>query len=190
LAQPTTSFRDELASAGRGCFALLTGNRQAASFFDFSQRGLVGSFIAFLLANAVTAFGPQLLGLGLEPGLATRGLMMNGVLFVLQMALAYIVLRQLGRTDGFVPFLVADNWTTFFTAFLSLVLLVLGDGGGIAFFAVIVVVIIIDINIARLIVTLAPMQIAMFIVAQLVGASIGLLLFYGMLAPAGLPPAG
>jgi len=188
LAQPTTSFREEMASAARGCFALLTGNRQAASFFDFSQRGLIGSFIAFLLANAISAFVPQLFGLGLEPGLATRGLLMNGVLFILQAALAYVVLRQLGRTDGFVPFLVADNWTSFFTAFLSLLLLLVGDGGGIAFFGVIIVVIIIDINIARLIVTLSPLQVAMFIVAQLVGASIGLLLFYGMLMPAGTPP--
>jgi glycerol uptake facilitator-like aquaporin len=49
-------------------------------------------------------------------------------------------------------------------------------------------VIIIDINIARLIVTLSPLQVAMFIVAQLVGASIGLLLFYGMLMPVGTPP--
>ena len=188
MTQPTPSFRDELANAARGCFALLTGNRQAASFFDFSQRGLVGSFIAFLLANAVTAFGPQLLGFGLEPGLATRGLFMNGVLFVLQVGAAYIVLRQLGRTDGFVPFLVADNWTTLFTAFLSLLLLLVGDGGGFAFFAVLIIVVIIDINIARLIVTLAPLQIAMFIVAQLVGASIGLLLFYGFMPPDGVPP--
>ena len=37
-----------------------------------------------------------------------------------------------------------------------------------------IVVIVIEVNIARLIVTLSPLQIAMFLVAQLVGVSIGL----------------
>ena len=37
-----------------------------------------------------------------------------------------------------------------------------------------VIVIIVEVNIARLIVTLPPLQIAMFLIAQLVGVSIGL----------------
>jgi hypothetical protein len=43
-------------------------------------------------------------------------------------------------------------------------------------------VIIVEVNIARLIVTLTPIQIAMFLIAQLVGVSIGLLLV-GFLFP-------
>jgi hypothetical protein len=46
-------------------------------------------------------------------------------------------------------------------------------------------VIIVEVNIARLIVTLPPLQIAMFLIAQLVGVSIGLLLI-SFLFP--LPP--
>ena len=55
-----------------------------------------------------------------------------------------------------------------------------------AVIAIGILVIVIEINIARLIVTLSPLQIAMFLVAQLVGVSIGLLLI-GIMFP--LSPA-
>jgi len=48
-----------------------------------------------------------------------------------------------------------------------------------------IVVILVEVNIARLIVTLSPLQIAMFLVAQLVGVSIGLAII-GFAFP--LPP--
>ena len=47
------------------------------------------------------------------------------------------------------------------------------------------VVLVIEINIARLVVTLTPLQIAMFLIAQVVGVSIGLIVL-GALMP--LPP--
>ena len=48
-----------------------------------------------------------------------------------------------------------------------------------------IVVIVIEVNIARLIVTLTPLQIAMFLIAQMVGVSIGLVLVAFMFP---LPP--
>ena len=40
-------------AAGRGVIGLLTGDRQAGSYFDLSNRGLAGSFIALLLITAL-----------------------------------------------------------------------------------------------------------------------------------------
>lgn len=181
MPQTSSTFLEELASAARGCLALLTGNRQASAHFDFSQRGLVTSIIAFLIASAVMAFGPHIFGFTSAPGDATQALLLGGVMFLIQLGIAWLVLRQMGRLDGFVPFLVADNWATFFTSFLSLALLMFGGPADVIFIIIGLAVIIVEINIARLIVTLAPLQIAMFIVAQLVASTIGLLLLGGML---------
>ena len=183
MTQKSSTFLDELANAARGCFALLTGKREAATYFDFSQRGLAGSFIAFLLASALGAFGPQLLGAPVAAGAATQGLTLGAILFVIQIGVSYLVLRQMGRLDGFMPFLVADNWATFFTSIVSLILVRFGGPSDMVILVIGIVVIVVEINIARLIVTLSASQIAIFIVAQLVASSIGLLLMGGMTMP-------
>jgi hypothetical protein len=192
LPQSPTTFLDELTQAARGCVALLTGNRQAATFFDFSQRGLIGSFIAFIVASTALAYGPQLFGFAAAPGIATRSLLAGAMVFLLEIGIAYLVLRQIGRTDGFVPFLVADNWAQFFISILSVAIMMLGGQGEIIFIIIGLVVIIVEINIARLIVTLAPLQIATFIIAKLVASSIGLLVLMAIMpetAAVASPPA-
>jgi len=179
LPQKSSTFLDELVNAARGCFALLTGNREAPSSFDFSQRGLIGSLIAFVIGSTLGAYGSQLFGIETAPGVATQAMILGGILFLIQIGISYLVLRQMGRLDGFVPFLVADNWATLFTSILSLVLIRFGGPSDLVIVAIGIVVIIVEINIARLIVTLAPLQIALFIVAQVVGSAIGLLLLGG-----------
>lgn len=175
---------DEMAAAARGCAFLLIGNRSAPQYFDFSQRGLVGSFIAILVATAFSAYLPTLIGLT-EHGSVLRVLITSSIAFGLQVAFAALVLRQLKRLDGFVPYLVAENWATFFLSVIAALLALLGAGGDLFLVIVGVVMLVIQINIARLIVTLAPLQIAIFLIAQLVAGAIGLLVV-GMSMP--VPP--
>jgi hypothetical protein len=144
LAQQQSTFIEEMMAAGRGVIGLLTGDRQAGSYFDLGQRGLLGSFIALLLITALNAVLPIILGDETES--ITRGVL-TVVLTLISAALAAAGL--------------ANDFT----------LIVLG-----------VVVIIIEVNIARLILTLPPLQIAMFLIAQLVGVSIGLVVI-GFLFP-------
>jgi hypothetical protein len=177
-----TTILEEMRSAARGLIALVTGDRKSASYFDFSQRGLAGSFIAFLAVTAVNATLPVVLGYSGPAASISRAVLMVAVLFALQIGFAAIVLRQLGRLDGLVPYLVADNWATFFITLGSTALALVGLSGDMALIAIGILVIVIEINIARLIVTLSPLQIAMFLVAQLVGVSIGLLLL-GLMFP-------
>ncbi|MDR3472875.1 MAG: hypothetical protein P4M09_14520 [Devosia sp.] len=167
---PTTLI-DELVAAARGIAAILVGDRRAAGNFDFSQRGLAGSFIAFLVAALVGTYAPSFGGDGGHSGLPP-----SAPLFIAgaQMGLSALVLRQLNRLDGFVPYLVADNWATFFLTAISSLLAVFGFAGDAAVVIVGIVVLIIEINIARLIVTLSPWQIAMFLVAQAVGTLLAL----------------
>src|SRR5688572_20448260 len=121
-----TTLLEEMSAAARGVVAVLIGNRQAPSYFDFSQRGLVGSFVAFLAASLINALTPVVFGMDLPPGAVSRGLILVGVLYVAQIAFSALVLRQLGRLDGLVPYLVADNWATFFITLLSTLLTLVG----------------------------------------------------------------
>ena len=86
---------------------------------------------------------------------------------------------------GLVPYLVADNWATFFLTLISAALAAAGLANDLTLVVLAVVVVIVEVNIARLILTLSPLQIAMFLVAQLVGVSIGLAII-SLLFP--LPP--
>ena len=179
-----SNFIEELMAAGRGVFGLLIGDRRAGTYFDFSQRGLAGSFIAFLAVTGLNAVMPVVLGLKDSGGIA-RGVLMVAILFALQLGFSAIVLRQLKRMDGLIPYLVADNWATFFLTLISGALAAAGVDGDPVLVVLAIVVIVIEVNIARLIVTLSPLQIAMFLIAQLVGVSIGLALI-GFAFP--LPP--
>lgn len=168
-------------SAARGCWALVLGRPDAARHFDFTQRGLVGSFIALVLATAVSTFGPMLLGVPSQPGAATGAVMLAAVLFALQIGAAYIVLRQMGRLDGLVPFIVADNWVNFIFSIAGTLVVSTVGGSEMLLLAVGIVSIVVEVNIARRILTLAPMQIATFIVVQIIAQLIGVLILGGFL---------
>lgn len=169
MAQTSPTFLDEAVSAARGCWALVTGQKQAAAWFDFSQRGLIGSLIAVVIALALAGFGPMLLGVPISAGAPTQSIIMNAVLFVAQAITAYIVLRQMGRSDGFVPYLVASNWVTLLTAVMMLISVMFGPVGLVILLAVVAVALLTFINIGRYIVTLKPMQIGLLFLSQAVG---------------------
>jgi hypothetical protein len=183
LAQQQSTFIEEMMAAGRGVIGLLAGDRQAGSYFDLSLRGLAGSFVALLLVTALNGVLPVLLGA--EDESITRNVLTVALLFVLQVGFSIIVLRQVGRLDGLVPYLVADNWATFFLTLVSAAVAAAGVANDVTLVVLGIVVIFVEVNIARLIVTLPPLQIAMFIIAQLVGVSIGLALI-GFFLP--VPP--
>jgi hypothetical protein len=185
LAQPTTTFLDELMAAARGCFALVVGRREAASYFDFSQRGLVGSLIATIVAVGLAGFGPLLVGAPLPPGAATQSIIVNGVLFVAQALTAFVALRQMGRQDGFIPYLVASNWVTLASAALLLLSTLLGPTGIIILGVVVIMALATFINIGRFIVTLTALQIGILFISQAVGVFLAL----GLLAVVIGPPA-
>lgn len=187
MAQHPT-FLEELMAAGRGVFGLLIGDRKAAGFFDASQRGLVTSFIALVLAAAIRAFVPILVGADHDPALIAMAQFV--ILYAVQLGCAAIVLRQIKRMDALLPYLVADNWITFFVTLIFGALLAAGVGGDAATGDAVTIilgiaVIVLEVNVGRIVMTLAPLQIAMLIIAELVGAllALGLIL---MLFP--LPP--
>lgn len=175
-------------AAGRGVIALLIGDRQSAGFFDLTRRGLVTSFIALLIAAAIRAFVPIIVGANHESALVA--VVRFGILEAGQLLFVAIALRQMRRIDALVAYLLASNWVTFFVILINAALFAAGIGGDDAtnsFLTIIfgVVLIVLEVNIARLVMALTPMQIAILIIAELVGA----LLAFGLtLMVLPLPP--
>ncbi|KKB08573.1 hypothetical protein [Devosia chinhatensis] len=178
MAQPTPSFFEEALNAARGCWALVIGRRDASTWFDFSQRGLIGSLVAVLLAMLIAGFGPMLLGIPVPAGAPTQSIVMNSALFAAQALMAMLVLRQMGRQDGFVPYLVASNWVTLVSGVLLLLSLFFGEAGLIILLAIVIVAMMTFINIGRFIVTLKAMQIVLLFISQ----AVGIFLAMGVLA--------
>lgn len=192
MANKPTTFIEELVSAGRGVIALIMGDRKAAGYFDLSLRGLASSLIIFLAVNAFMAYAPALLRAAPADGRGVGiGLLISLALAAIPVALAALVLRQFKRLDGFVPFLVADFWANSFLSVAMAMLLLIGLPFEITVIGLGIVVLIVEINIARLIVTLPPLQIATFVIAQFAGGLVGVMLL-GMLigAPTGVAVPG
>lgn len=168
--EPQRGFLAEAIAAARGVGGLIVGNREVERQFDFSLRGMLGSLIALLLVTGVSAYLPVLLGL---PGGVLRSILSYGLLLALQIACSTIVLWQLKRLDGFIPYFTADNWASVYVTIGSTALTFAGLSNEFLSLPISVLVIVIAVNIGRLIVKLEPLQVAMFVIAQLVGSVIG-----------------
>ncbi|MBN9363092.1 MULTISPECIES: hypothetical protein [unclassified Devosia] len=166
---------NEVASAARGVAALVIGDRRAASYFDFSDRGLVGSFIAFLVVALINTGVPLILGIPGMSGTVFRAIATVVIVLALQIGAAAIVLRQLKRSDALVPYIVADNWATFFLTIATTALGLTGIGGELLLVVTGIVIIIVMVNLARLILTLTAWQIVTFLVAQLISGIVALM---------------
>jgi hypothetical protein len=173
-----SSFIDEAVRAVQGVFAAAVGRRDTPLFFDFSQRGLVGSFIALLIATGFDALTPSA-----GQGSLITSLFTVALLYSVQMGASYLVLRQFQRLDGFVPYIVVDNWVTLVFGLLFALLGLFGLDGQTAIIVSGLVVIMLQINIARLVVTLQPLQIAVFLVAQMISALIALTILMAFIPP-------
>ena len=162
----------ETRQALRGSLALVRGDRGAAGYFDLSLRGWAGSMAAFVLATGLDALltaGTSETGL-----LGWQSLFLSLVLWALQVGFTAVVLNQIQRLDAFVPYLVADNWITFFLSLLLVTLSVANAANMVVLVIVWVVALVARINTARFIMTLTVMQIVLVLVAQLVAAAIGI----------------
>lgn len=189
MAQSPQTFTNELTAAARGCLALLTGKRDAPSHFDFSQRGLIGSLIAVILAVALAGFWPRLLGAPMPSGGATQSIIASGLIYAAQALTAYVALKQMNRQDGFIPYLVATNWVALVSTLLLMASTLLGALGLVILLVLLVFAIASFINIGRFIVTLAPLQIGLLFLSQAVGVFLAFAVLALVLPVPALPPA-
>lgn len=183
---------EEMIAAGRGVMALIMGRRNASTYFNLTMAGLAGSFVAFLIASGIqTHTAPALLDLimteemQLPSDTALKGwkaLLAITVGYAVKMGFAALSLNWMKRLDGFVPFIVASNWADLFAMIGFLALAFMGVSG------VVLLVfggltLLVHINVARLIVTLRPIQIVFFFVTQVFGSLLAVSIVGGLLLP-------
>ncbi|HHB83303.1 MAG TPA: hypothetical protein ENK61_07535 [Devosia sp.] len=178
-----TLFNQELKNAGRGIIAILRGKPDAKSYFDLSMHGFLGSMVAFLVAATVNAYLPGILEGATQASAQERpppspslALLLVGVIFVFQTAFGAMALKQFDRFDGLIPYLVVSNWATFFFTAIFIIFRLINLSAFPILLLTAIALIITEINNLRLIIGLRAMQIAMFIIAQFVGALTGLML--------------
>ncbi len=171
------TFVEEALQAARGITMIVIGRRDAYRYFDLSVRGLMGSMAAFFIALMVNGYLPFALNPSETLAPAWQNVFLALFLFALQVGFAALILRQMGRPDGLVPYLVADNWATFFMTALSVVLVILNLSSDLLMLALGILILIMEINIARIIVTLTGWQIAAFLAAQFAAVILGLSVF-------------
>ena len=195
-----TTLFEEAVAAARGLGALVVGDGKAPGYFDFTLRGLVGSFIAFLVAAVGGIYLPELAGapaatddpsaaaplLQLTPGSA---LLLVIVAVGIQALATLVILTIMKRPDGLIRFLVADNWSTFFTTIIAGVIGAIGIGGDLVLLVLLLVLVVVEINIARLILAFKGWQIVAFIVGQKLALFIGLVIVLSPFLPT-TPDAG
>lgn len=190
MSERQANMLEEMMAAGRGIIAVLVGDKRAAGYFDFSLRGLIGSFIAVLAVTALAGYLPIFVAKpSQDETLVPVALVIlsDVVTLAAQIAAVAVLLRQLRRLDLLVPFLVANNWWTF--AFTLLLVALLAAGVSIpfstptVFYPWLVVNLIVVINIGRLILHLPGTQIGLLILATAAGFLIGSLASLWLILP-------
>jgi len=163
------SLVEEARAAARGLMALLTGDRGAARYFTFTQSGLVSSFIAVLFVTGIELVASAAMG----GGGMFAGLVQQVIIYAAVVGSSALYLRQIGRWDALVPFVVTLNWCNAILSLVMLVTLLLG----LTFLSIIFLIagIVLSINIGRLAMTLKPLQIFLLIIAQAVGLILAVL---------------
>lgn len=160
--QPTP-FIDELRNAARGFVALLTGNRSAPDYFDFSQRGIVGSFIALL-----TAVGAELAIAGfVQGGSVFASLLANALFYAAVLGSSTLYLRQINRLDALAGFVVSVNWSNALFSLVAMLAQLLGLD--LLNIVLLLAALFVTINICRLIMKISVLQIVVLLIAQFAG---------------------
>jgi hypothetical protein len=149
--------------------ALLTGDRGASRYYSFTQAGLVSSFIGMLFVTGIELIVTAAMG----GGGMFAGLVQQVVIYGAVVGASALYLRQIGRWDALVPFVVTLNWSNAILSLVMLVTLLLG----LRFLGIIFLIagIVLSINIGRLVMTLKPLQIVLLIIAQAVGLLVAVL---------------
>ena len=173
MAEKGRPFSSELRSAFRGIFALMTGDRNAAGYFDFSPAGVAGSFVPVLVVAGFEMLEQLVLGAS-APGDITQSAIQTGLIYATFIGATALLLAAIGRRDAFRPFIVTYNWANAVLTLLVGILMMFGVviAMTVAFVGTLVMII----NIGRLIMTLKPSQVVMLMLTQIIGGALSLLL--------------
>jgi hypothetical protein len=169
------------------------GRQDASKHFDLTLRGLVGSFLPFLFSALLNAVVLRALlnapELNPDADIALFNVMpWQSMLIVLgvygvQIAFAAMILKNMQRMDGLVPFVIASNWLNFYLVAITLILLPLQLDPVITQPVLFCAFLVTLFNIGRLIATLSPTRTVFLLVGQFLGTFIFMAIFLMLFTP-------
>ena len=182
-ARRPTLFQEAAWALG-GTWRLLLGKRDARAHFDFSQRGLAGSFIPLVLATVVMVIFIGMGSAGQTGVSAAMQMFILGAIGTLRFTAMRLILPRLDALHAFRPCMVASNWASaiLFSLILAATLgtallaaMALGPTArdtivGIVLLlwaAVGIALVVIEINILRIVAGLGATEIVLVLAAQL-----------------------
>lgn len=173
MAETNRPFVVELRAAIRGVFALVTGDRNAPAFFDFSSAGVASSFVPVLVVAVLEMVEQMAVG-AVGPGGVTAGAVQTGIVYATFIGATALLLAAIGRRDAFRPFLVTYNWANAVLTLAVGVLMLFSTvvAMGLAFVGTLAMII----NIGRLVMTLKTSQVVMLMLTQIIGGALSLLI--------------
>lgn len=178
MSQPLPTLIEEARSALGGSWRLIVGRRDAPNYFFTDPRGLVSSFIALLMSVAATFLASAFVApAGAE--ISTFSALVQNVLgYAGIMAPTWVIFNLLGFAGKFVAFVTVENWlTTIVNLAVTCAALVSGSSLLAMIVAVAAIASLVGrVNNGRLVVGMKAAQIAMLVVAQIVGTLAALLI--------------
>ena len=178
VSQPLPTLLEETRAALAGSWRLVAGRRDAPGYFSTDMRGLVSSFIALLISVAITFLASGVVAPAGAEISTFAALLQNALSYAGIMAPTWVIFNLLGFAGRFVAFVTVENWLT---AFVNLAVTGAALFSGNTLLTVIVaaagvITLVARINNARLVVGMKAAQIAMLVVAQIVGTLVALLI--------------
>ncbi len=135
-------YLEEMIDAAKGIFALIRGEKAKLGYFNFSQTGLVGSFIAVLIGLALQEVfsGPGPEGLQVP---AWANLLSYTVLYATPFLVAYGFLSIIGQRERILAYMVANNWASFFFTLIIVAIFIFQLLASVGYFVIIILTLII-----------------------------------------------
>ncbi|AVX05589.1 hypothetical protein [Maritalea myrionectae] len=182
-------YLEEMIDAAKGVFALIRGEKDKLGYFNFSQSGLVGSFIAVLIGLALQEVfsgpGPEDLQVP-----AWANLISYALLYATPFLVAYGFLSIIGERDRMLGYMVANNWASFFFTLILVAIFIFQLLASVGYFVIVVLTILVFWRTARLILGFTIPQTIIFFVATIMAVLMAAMLTVNILfAAAGVDPA-
>lgn len=182
-------YLEEMVDAARGIYALIRGEKEKLGYFNFSQSGLVGSFIAvfigLILQELFAGSGPEEFQVP-----AWANLLSYAILYATPFIVAYGFLGIIGERDRMRGYIVVNNWASFFFTLIIVAIFIFQLLASVGYFVIVVLTIIIFWRTARIILGFSVPQTIIFFVATVMGVLVAAMISVNiMFAAAGVDPS-
>lgn len=182
-------YFEEMIDAAKGIFSLIRGEQDKLGYFNFSQAGLVGSFIAVFIGLFLQELfsGPSPDGFDVP---AWANLVSYTILYATPFIVAYGFLSIVGQRERMLPYMVINNWASFFFTLILVAIFIFHLLATVGYFIIVILTIIVFWRLSRIVLGFTVPQTIIFFLATIMAVFIAALITVNiMFAAAGIDPS-